>query len=740
MNRLGRTAWFRGWTDDWHDKSLFLLLGIFLYQYVIWFDFYWLEETRPIVERALAATFACRLVAPKFPWGRGALSVAACVYLTALAVRPEPVEGWFDHALSPLLGAAEYMLRLSPFVWFAIGAWALYSTVHWYIRTKWRMFSFMAGSIVLFCIVDSFSLFQLWEQVAIMIGCGLLMLVIHHLKQLKTKDPEGYVNLMSYPLPITVTIVTIISASLLLGILAPGIRPIVMDPYTAWKTYQGEAVPAFSSGPGFAALSSAGATSGYSRNDESLGGAFNFDYSPVFTVDTTRRSYWRGETRTEYNGEGWETTNFADRDSLVPVAVEPEYPIPPEEGGLETLEITQTFRIVEGKSFPVLFAAPFARSVAPAEVNGEPVSLGRALWDTNNQSILWSERSRVPYPSAYTVTSHMPIIDEEKLRASAKIENLNPFRDYLQLPEQLPQRVKDLALEVTAEAPSPYEKAKALEAYLSTTFPYTNTPDLTKRRSGDFVDGFLFEVQEGYCDYFSTAMVVMARSLDMPARWVKGYISGQSSDEMIFEQYLPGEQIDLNGPGLYTVRNSDAHSWVEIYFEGYGWIPFEPTAGFTLPIVQVENETEVQLPDNLSAPVSTAPAETAGAGGEGSATAATIAAGAVVAAAVAFIGYRFQWLTLFRTRNLRKSPNYNVKFLADMERLLLRFRRKGLTWSEHETIREMAMRWMKQHAWLQKDLEVLLATFEKAKYSGTRLTEEEYNNAEHRIRKLRENL
>ena len=726
--------------SDWHDKALLLFLGVFLYQYVVWFDFYWLNETVAVVGYALAATLLSAWFLPKPAWLRGAAAIAATYYATARTIRPQAVEDVPDHLLGWALGALEYTFRLGPYLWFALGAWAVYSIVAWYIRTKWRLFSVMLSSIVLFCVVDSFSLFRLWEQVAVMIGCGLLMLVVFHLKQLKARDPDGYGNLMDYPLPITVMIVTIVSASLALGVLAPSIRPIIMDPYTAWKTYQGEVVPAFSSGPGFAALNAGSSASGYSRNDSNLGGAFNFDFTPVFTVDASRRSYWRGETRSLYTGSGWEPSTFTERNNLVPLAMSPDYPEAPAEGGLDTIEVTQTFRIIEGKSFPVLFAAPFADRVEPALLNGEPVPLGRGFWDTDTRTILWAERDDFPYPAAYQVTSRMPIIDGEKLKTAPPVEDASEFREYLRLPETLPARVGALAAEVTAQAATQYEKAKALETYLSITFPYTNDPDLSKKKSEDFVDGFLFEIQEGYCDYFSTAMVVMARTLGMPARWVKGYVPGQSSTDIIFEQYLPGEEVDLDGPGTFTVRNADAHSWAEVYFEGFGWIPFEPTAGFTLPILQAENDTETALPTDLPAVEASAPVAEAGSGGGAVVWIVTAAAALLAAGFLAFFAVRYQWLTLLRTRGLRKSPNYNLKFLADMERLLARFRRKGLGRTEHETLRETAARWKRQYTWLQHDFEALLATFEKAKYSGTRLTEEEYAQAEHRIRKVRESL
>jgi hypothetical protein len=79
------------------------------------------------------------------------------------------------------------------------------------------------------------------------------------------------------------------------------------------------------------------------------------------------------------------------------------------------------------------------------------------------------------------------------------------------------------------------------------------------------VDYFLFDLQQGYCDYYATAMVVMARSLGIPARLAVGYATGEYDPEL----------------EAYQVTRANAHSWAEVYFPEYGWIRFEPTA--TLP-------------------------------------------------------------------------------------------------------------------------------------------------------------
>ncbi|HEY4027772.1 MAG TPA: transglutaminase domain-containing protein [Candidatus Dormibacteraeota bacterium] len=122
------------------------------------------------------------------------------------------------------------------------------------------------------------------------------------------------------------------------------------------------------------------------------------------------------------------------------------------------------------------------------------------------------------------------------------------------------QRIQDLARRITAGRDKPYDQATAIEAYLRSNFQYTLTP--TEPPAGvDPLEYFLFTSREGYCEYFASSMGDLLRSLGIPTRLVNGYGAG-SYDEKL---------------GRYVVKESDAHTWVEAYFPGYGWIPFEPT-------------------------------------------------------------------------------------------------------------------------------------------------------------------
>ncbi|HEX6510691.1 MAG TPA: transglutaminase domain-containing protein, partial [Chloroflexota bacterium] len=133
-------------------------------------------------------------------------------------------------------------------------------------------------------------------------------------------------------------------------------------------------------------------------------------------------------------------------------------------------------------------------------------------------------------------------------------------QNFLQLPSDVPGRVKQLAEQQTAGKTNNYDRAAALEAYLR-TFPFdTETPPPPAGRDG--VDWFLFDLKRGYCDYNSSAMAVMLRTLGIPSRVAAGYAPGQMD---------PGD-------GLYHVTEKETHTWTQAYFPGYGWIDFEPTA------------------------------------------------------------------------------------------------------------------------------------------------------------------
>jgi len=120
-------------------------------------------------------------------------------------------------------------------------------------------------------------------------------------------------------------------------------------------------------------------------------------------------------------------------------------------------------------------------------------------------------------------------------------------------------RVKELASSITASSEGIYRKARAIEDYLKKNYSYTLSPD--RDVSLPPVEDFLFKDKAGYCDHFSTAMALLLREVDVPARLVTGYVTSEWNDLGRF----------------YTVRQRNAHSWVEVYFPSHGWVSFDPT-------------------------------------------------------------------------------------------------------------------------------------------------------------------
>lgn len=155
---------------------------------------------------------------------------------------------------------------------------------------------------------------------------------------------------------------------------------------------------------------------------------------------------------------------------------------------------------------------------------------------------------------------------------------------YLSLPDSITPRTSDLARALTASSSGPYEQARAIEAYLRDTIVYDESVSAPPGNA-DVVDYVLFERQRGYCEYYASAMAVMLRTLGVPSRVTVGF--------------FPGNYDDTQGGYVYLQRN--AHAWVEVFFPGYGWIPFEPTssqarietgdaAGETMPTVNPADE------------------------------------------------------------------------------------------------------------------------------------------------------
>ncbi|MDB4867872.1 MAG: hypothetical protein JWR03_2205 [Cohnella sp.] len=718
-----------------------LFVVVILLQLIRCFGDYWWPETYSVLYGVLAVTAICELVFSRAYVVRLALELGSVVILSVLYSPYFLWTGWPDRWNNPSQWSTFYeyhIASLHPFVELAVGAVLFVHLVSWLGRNRSAAIAVIITSIGVMATLDSFFPLELWKNIALIVTSGLGWLVVLHLRQLRNRHPESWEALSERPIELALPAVVVISLLLLSGIIMPRAPALLEDPYTIWSQAQGMTVPAFKGEGGvlsnsFTLTGSGGsASSGYGRDDRTIGGGFNFDYSPVMTVQASRRSYWRGETKAVYSGKGWSDSK-TDLLDFVPGTVLNFGMEPGRAAGIKTEKVSQTVTILRKDKISVLFGAG-------------PISKLTELHSDTNTGLRWSPEewelhlSKPVRVQSYTIESELTMLDRGALRGVKYPTGTGVSIDlarYLQLPQSLPKRVADLAAKVTAGATNAYDKADLLEQYLKNTYPYNNKPDISKQKSADVTDAFLFEIKEGYCDYYSTAFVVMARSLGIPARWVKGYASG--FDPAFTESMrFAGSLKDPDGAGTYTVRNADAHSWAEVYFEGYGWIPFEPTAGFYVP-QPVPSDALPVLQNEPAAPA--APVNTGtGVGRIGWWVTGIGAASLMFVAAVLLLRKRRGKMAVLWSRLRYAGVTPNQRIVREMERLLRFMKRRGLKREEHETMRETFKSWGDKFSSLRSDFEGILQRFEQARYGRDSGGESEARDFAQEAAKIRKAL
>jgi transglutaminase-like putative cysteine protease len=287
------------------------------------------------------------------------------------------------------------------------------------------------------------------------------------------------------------------------------------------------------------------------RMDLSVRGELSDDL--MMRVRASAPALWRGSVFDVYDGRAW----TGDEGEARPIGTSPpyDYPIEFRSTGPRSL-VSQTFYI-EAEQPNVIFAA------------GQPDQ----VWHEGTVSIdalgaLRTDATLTP-GQVYSVLSTRGAASPAELRAAARRELPPNIEPYLQLPESLPSRVDALAKRITAGTTNDYDAVKAIEAYMRDNYQYSlDSPVPEEGR--DAVDHFLFDTRVGFCEQFASATTVMLRSLGIPARVAVGYTTGSKNAFT----------------GYYEVKASDAHSWIEVWFPGYGWYEFDPT--FAVPPAETE--------------------------------------------------------------------------------------------------------------------------------------------------------
>jgi transglutaminase-like putative cysteine protease len=298
-----------------------------------------------------------------------------------------------------------------------------------------------------------------------------------------------------------------------------------------------------------------------------LGGPRKLTDEPVMDVQVEGIGrYWRAVTYDYYTGDSW-LTRDEDRTAFGEGVV----PALPQFEAREPVTQTYTFHR-DGATVLYAMANPIhldrsARATFKALTVEQIAEPGSPVWTGGSAEILAEEITYIRSDAAVDQGETYQAVSSVSRATIEQLRNAGPaypswIRDrYLQLPNTITDRTRNLAQELTVDSANNFDKARTIELYLRSALRYNENlarpPD-----DVDKVDYILFVAKEAYCDYYASSMVVMLRSLGIPARMAAGFARGTFDSKL----------------NAFKVLNRDAHSWVEVYFPSYGWIEFEPTA------------------------------------------------------------------------------------------------------------------------------------------------------------------
>ncbi|WP_107926614.1 transglutaminase TgpA family protein [Lysinibacillus parviboronicapiens] len=426
--------------------------------------------------------------------------------------------------------------------------WMLIYLIHHWITVHKNIFYFFVLTVFFIATLDTFSEYDGKVAIVKVVVLGLIMTGVLFVKRLwlQTGAPSEVAGKWKIVVPMLVSVMLVSTVAFFL----PKEGPTWADPvpFIQSVTGQGE------SGIGKKSV-------GYSEDDSQLGGPFKGDDTLIFTASSRDRHYWRIDTKDTYTSKGWihSNGNFGEEvyqdNSVIPTTLQVGSPENEREIQMD-IKVPMPFLI---QTYGMRYIATEEPTIFIQNMQTEKILTKQQNGDTK-------------LLSHYTLAYSEPIYSMQQLRLSepSMLETLDPSLDrFLQLPNTLPQRVRDLAEDLIQDKATVYEQVKAVESYFSRGgYSYNKTAAAIPAEGQDYVDQFLFDTKIGYCDNFSTSMVVLLRSVGIPARWVKGF--------------APGDLGPIsNGLREYRVTNNNAHSWVEAYIPGTGWIEFEPTIGFS---------------------------------------------------------------------------------------------------------------------------------------------------------------
>lgn len=417
----------------------------------------------------------------------------------------------------------------------------------------------------------------------------------------------------------------------------------------------------------------------------------NFEHRGIqlFKVKTEKLKYYKGQTFNQYIDGKWTNTktNEVSVDSVTEPVLKGDAILNEELFYNEEVEV-----IYQNVFTDSIITGPYTKKVIFEE----------EITDVNvYEDGMYKTDDMVGKNFAYTLSIAIP-----KYRTTALIEYLSSLDDdgfdldsYLNVPDNYRDLTK-LAESITSEFETDIEKAIAIERYLKTNLKYNEKPDFNP--SEDMINEFLFETREGFCQQFATTMALMLRSVDIPSRFVTGYV--MSSSEMDIDE-LPEELLYLDRRDFdpyKRIYDNNAHTWVEIYIPSFGWIQFEPTPGqnavqFSDPVVFDYNPELNTKPSTFNTIVSH-----------------DYFVVGVVSFIIFIIGL---FIFMFIRRGRRLKANIRRRLLITYRLILVYLKAVKLNKEGYETLREYSTRIDKRLTNVQKEFKDSVPMLENAFYN-----------------------
>lgn len=450
--------------------------------------------------------------------------------------------------------------------------WSMALLLYRLVAIKKEAFFFIVLTVIMIAVLDTYTIY---DGISSIIRIFIISLLILGITGIQKVSDEKNVQLthkqkwLFWILPLIVFVAVVTSA----GMQGPKPGPQWNNPFTFLER---QYYSSFEDGEGG---SGAGITRiGYSQDDSVLGGTLVMDDSLVFEAEVESDHYWRLETKDVYTGQGWELSS----ESIPVLQMNGNISFSTfynENVATEPLNASLDYRNGVGL---IVSAYPYGVTNMRSEAD-----MNFYYFQSNEMIQLQHDSVSVETMGYYEISYEQPLFDSDELRESNGSDPDEVVERYTQLPDNLPERVYELSSEITEPFDTRFDQARAVENHFnSSEFEYQLEDVPTAGEEEDYVDQFLFETQYGYCDNYSTAMVVMLRTLDIPARWVKGFTSGERTENQGDDETYINE-----------ITNSNAHSWVEVYFPETGWVPFEPTKGFSNLTDFNEEESDEEIPD-----------------------------------------------------------------------------------------------------------------------------------------------